>query len=174
MWSPPPSWLLPTPLAAVQVREGWLAPASFNRQYTCSTDSLCISAPVYFNKIRSILNSCMNHILLCQVFHTIRLWVPPVLLPTPLAVVRVREGWLAPASFNRQYTCSTDQLCINAPLYFNKSQQTPAPCINHILKCRVFYKTIEYRIGEFKKLSDYRITDQGHNLPDYRISDLKS
>jgi hypothetical protein len=37
---------------------------------------------------------------------------PPALLPTPLAAVRIREGWLAPASFNRQYTCSTDPLLI--------------------------------------------------------------
>jgi hypothetical protein len=33
------------------------------------------------------------------------------------------------------------------------------------------YRNIEYRIGEFKKLSDYRISDQGLNLSDYRISD---
>jgi hypothetical protein len=31
----------------------------------------------------------------------------------------------------------------------------------------------EYSIGEFKKLSDYRISDQGLNLSDYRISDKK-
>ncbi len=30
---------------------------------------------------------------------------------------------------------------------------------------------IEYRIGEFKKLSDYQISDQGLNLSDYRISE---
>ncbi len=30
---------------------------------------------------------------------------------------------------------------------------------------------IEYRIGEFKKLSDYQISDQGLNLSDYRILD---
>jgi hypothetical protein len=33
------------------------------------------------------------------------------------------------------------------------------------------YWNIEYRIGELKKLSDYRISDQGLNLSDYRISD---
>ncbi len=36
-----------------------------------------------------------------------------------------------------------------------------------------WYRNIEYRIGEFKKLSDYRISDQGLNLSDYRISDSK-
>ncbi len=37
------------------------------------------------------------------------------------------------------------------------------------------YQNIEYRIGEFKKLpiSDYRISDQGLNLSEYRISDLE-
>jgi hypothetical protein len=33
------------------------------------------------------------------------------------------------------------------------------------------YQNIEYRIDEFKKLLDYRISDQGLNLSDYRISD---
>jgi hypothetical protein len=33
------------------------------------------------------------------------------------------------------------------------------------------YRNIEYCIGEFKKLSDYQISDQGLNLSDYRISD---
>ncbi len=33
------------------------------------------------------------------------------------------------------------------------------------------YWNIEYRIGDFKKLSDYRVSDQGLNLSDYRISD---
>ncbi len=33
------------------------------------------------------------------------------------------------------------------------------------------YRNMEYRISEFTKLSDYRITDQGLNLSDYRISD---
>ncbi len=33
------------------------------------------------------------------------------------------------------------------------------------------HRNIEYRIGEFKKLSDYRISDLGLNLSDYRISD---
>ncbi len=33
------------------------------------------------------------------------------------------------------------------------------------------YKNIEYRIGEFKKLSDNRISDLGLNLPDYQILD---
>jgi hypothetical protein len=31
-----------------------------------------------------------------------------------------------------------------------------------------FYQNIEYRTGEFEKLSDYRISDQGLNLSDYR------
>jgi hypothetical protein len=33
------------------------------------------------------------------------------------------------------------------------------------------YRNIEYRIGELKKPSDYRISDQGLNLSDYRITD---
>jgi hypothetical protein len=33
------------------------------------------------------------------------------------------------------------------------------------------YRNIEYRIGEFKKLSNYRISDLGFNISDYRISD---
>jgi hypothetical protein len=33
------------------------------------------------------------------------------------------------------------------------------------------YRTIKYRTGEFEKLSDHQISDQGHNLLDYRISD---
>jgi hypothetical protein len=33
------------------------------------------------------------------------------------------------------------------------------------------YRNIEYRFGEFKKLLDYRISDQGLNLSDNRISD---
>jgi hypothetical protein len=33
------------------------------------------------------------------------------------------------------------------------------------------YRNIEHRIGEFKKLSEYRISDLGLNLSDYRISD---
>ncbi len=33
------------------------------------------------------------------------------------------------------------------------------------------YRTIEYRTGKFEKLSDYGISDQGHNLSDYQISD---
>ncbi len=32
------------------------------------------------------------------------------------------------------------------------------------------HRNIKYRIGEFKKLSDYRISDLGLNLSDYRIS----
>jgi hypothetical protein len=35
------------------------------------------------------------------------------------------------------------------------------------------YRNFEYRIGEFKKVSDYRISDQGLNLWDYWISDSK-
>jgi hypothetical protein len=35
------------------------------------------------------------------------------------------------------------------------------------------FRDIEYRIGEFKKLSDYRILDQGLNLSDYQISDYR-
>jgi hypothetical protein len=31
------------------------------------------------------------------------------------------------------------------------------------------YQNIEDRIGQFKKLSDYRISDQGLNVSDYRI-----
>ncbi len=68
---------------------------------------------------------------------------------TPLAAVRVREGWLAPASFHRRYTCSTDLLCINALVYFNKSQYALAPCINDILLCRVFYNTLYLEIVEY-------------------------
>jgi hypothetical protein len=41
------------------------------------------------------------------------------------------------------------------------------------LYCNIFllsnYWNIEYRIGEFKKLTDYRISDQGLNLSDYLI-----
>ncbi len=33
------------------------------------------------------------------------------------------------------------------------------------------YWNIQYRIGEFKKLSEYQISDLGLNLSDYRISD---
>jgi hypothetical protein len=33
------------------------------------------------------------------------------------------------------------------------------------------YRNVEYRIGELKKPSDYRISDLGLNLSDYRISD---
>ncbi len=33
------------------------------------------------------------------------------------------------------------------------------------------YRNIEYRIGELTKLLDYRISDQGLNLSDYRISE---
>jgi hypothetical protein len=33
------------------------------------------------------------------------------------------------------------------------------------------YRNIEYRAGEFLQLSDYQISDQGHNISDYRISD---
>jgi hypothetical protein len=36
------------------------------------------------------------------------------------------------------------------------------------------YLNIKYRIGEFKKLSDYRILDQGLNLSDNRISDSEN
>jgi hypothetical protein len=33
------------------------------------------------------------------------------------------------------------------------------------------YQTIKYGTGVFEKLSDFRISDQGHNLSDYRILD---
>jgi hypothetical protein len=33
------------------------------------------------------------------------------------------------------------------------------------------YQNIKYRIGEFKKISDYQISNQDLNLLDYRISD---
>jgi hypothetical protein len=33
------------------------------------------------------------------------------------------------------------------------------------------YRNIENRIGKFKKLLDYRISDLGLNLSEYRISD---
>jgi hypothetical protein len=43
------------------------------------------------------------------------------------------------------------------------------------LDCNIFllsnYGNIEYRIGEFKKLLHYRISDQGLNLSDYWLSD---
>ncbi len=44
-----------------------------------------------------------------------------------------------------------------------------------VLDCNFFLlsnnRNTEYHIGEFKKLSDYRISDQGLNLSDYRILD---
>ncbi len=43
-----------------------------------------------------------------------------------------------------------------------------------LAECNFFllsnYQNIEYRIGEFKNLSDYWISDQGLNLSDYRTS----
>ncbi len=38
---------------------------------------------------------------------------------------------------------------------------------------RTMYWNIEFRIGEFKKLSDYRISDQGLNLSDFQILDFE-
>jgi hypothetical protein len=42
---------------------------------------------------------------------------------------------------------------------------------NFFLLSNYWYRNIEYRIAEFKKLSDYRISDQDLNLSDYRILD---
>jgi hypothetical protein len=44
-------------------------------------------------------------------------------------------------------------------------------CRNVIFFLLSDYRNIKYRIGECRKLSDYRISDLGLNLSDYRISD---